>query len=96
MLALRPCCENCKKNLPPDSEEARICTFECTFCSDCVDTILHNVCPNCGGGFVNRPIRPKALLTKYPASEKVVYKPVDMDEFAVLLKEKKEIKPTER
>lgn len=58
MLELRPTCENCNKALPPASLEARICSYECTFCSDCVDQVLHNVCPNCGGGFVSRPIRP--------------------------------------
>ena len=58
MLELRPTCENCNKPLPPDSLEARICTYECTFCAACVDSVLGNVCPNCGGGFVARPIRP--------------------------------------
>ena len=58
MLELRPSCEHCNKALPPDSLEARICSYECTFCADCVDTVLGNVCPNCGGGFVPRPIRP--------------------------------------
>jgi hypothetical protein len=58
MLELRPTCENCNKTLPPDSLEARICTYECTFCATCVDKFLENVCPNCGGGFVPRPIRP--------------------------------------
>jgi len=58
MLELRPNCECCDKDLPPAAIEARICSYECTFCADCVDTILHNVCPNCGGGFVPRPIRP--------------------------------------
>lgn len=59
MLQLRPNCEWCDKDLPPDAAEARICSYECTFCADCVDTVLHNVCPNCGGGFVARPIRPE-------------------------------------
>ncbi len=62
MLAIRPTCENCNKSLPSDSDEAMICTFECTFCKDCVEHILHNVCPNCGGGFEKRPIRPKNAL----------------------------------
>ena len=57
-LSLRPNCEYCDKDLPPDSTDARICTYECTFCADCVDTHLSNVCPNCGGGFTARPIRP--------------------------------------
>lgn len=59
MLELRPNCEWCDKDLPPDAEEARICTYECTYCAHCVETVLHNVCPTCGGGFVPRPIRPK-------------------------------------
>jgi hypothetical protein len=57
-LQLRPNCEYCDKDLPPKSTEARICSYECTFCADCVEHKLHNVCPNCGGGFVPRPIRP--------------------------------------
>ncbi|MBC7281148.1 DUF1272 domain-containing protein [Hoeflea sp.] len=57
-LELRPNCEGCDKDLPPHSTEARICSFECTFCADCVETALLNVCPNCGGGFAPRPIRP--------------------------------------
>jgi hypothetical protein len=59
VLELRPNCEMCDKDLPPDATEARICSYECTFCADCVDGVLHNVCPNCAGGFVPRPIRPK-------------------------------------
>lgn len=58
MLELRPNCEMCNRDLPPDTVDARICSYECTFCADCVETVLHNVCPNCGGGFVPRPIRP--------------------------------------
>src|SRR5438093_2559230 len=58
-LQLRPNCEYCDKDLPPDAADARICSYECTFCAECVDNVLHNVCPNCGGGFVPRPIRPK-------------------------------------
>jgi hypothetical protein len=59
MLDLRPNCELCDTDLPPEAPEARICSYECTFCADCVDRVLGNVCPNCGGGFVPRPIRPK-------------------------------------
>ena len=83
MLELRPTCENCNKPLPPDSLEARICSYECTFCASCVDEILDNVCPNCGGGFVPRPIRPRKnwkndnFLGKDPASTKVRHRPVD-------------------
>src|SRR5690349_24512553 len=83
MLELRPTCEHCKTALPPDSLEARICSFECTFCASCVDTVLGNVCPNCGGGFVRRPIRPATnwrndnFLGAFPASETVKHKPLD-------------------
>ncbi|MCK3776787.1 DUF1272 domain-containing protein [Ensifer sesbaniae] len=75
MLALRPNCECCDKDLPPDSREAMICTFECTFCVDCVDGKLGGACPNCGGEFTRRPVRPAALLEKYPASTERVLKP---------------------
>jgi hypothetical protein len=74
MLALRPNCECCDKDLPPESAEAMICTFECTFCRTCVDEVLHGVCPNCGGGLVARPIRPASMLAKYPASTERVLK----------------------
>lgn len=68
MLALRPNCECCDRDLPPDARDAMICTFECTFCADCVENRLGGVCPNCGGGFASRPIRPAAMLAKYPTS----------------------------
>ena len=68
MLELRPTCECCGADLPPSSGDAMICSFECTFCRSCVDSRLDGVCPNCGGGFVPRPIRPAALLERYPAS----------------------------
>jgi hypothetical protein len=68
VLELRPNCEACDKDLPPDAAEARICSFECTFCRDCVADVLHGVCPNCGGGFVPRPIRPPDALVRHPAS----------------------------
>lgn len=86
MLEIRPTCENCNKPLLFTSKEAMICTFECTFCKDCVENVLHHVCPNCGGGFEKRPIRPKNILEKYPVSQKVVYKPVDLEKHQVLLK----------
>ena len=73
MLELRPNCERCDKDLPPDAD-ARICTFECTFCPECVDNELKGVCPNCGGGFEKRPVRPAALLGKFPPSTKRVLK----------------------
>lgn len=68
MLELRPNCECCDRDLAPDSRDAMICTFECTFCADCTETVLRGVCPNCGGDLVKRPVRPAALLEKYPAS----------------------------
>ena len=75
MLELRPNCECCDRDLPPDSQEARICTYECTFCADCVEHRLHGICPNCGGEFVRRPVRPPNMLAKHPASTKRVLKP---------------------
>jgi hypothetical protein len=76
MLDLRPNCECCDRDLPPDSLDARICTYECTFCADCVATRLRGgVCPNCGGELLRRPIRPAAMLAKHPASTKRVLKP---------------------
>ena len=75
MLKLRPNCECCDRDLPPESLDARICTFECTFCVDCVDTRLRGVCPNCGGELVRRPRRPASKLAKYPASTERVLKP---------------------
>ncbi len=75
MLELRPNCECCDKDLPPDSTEAMICSFECTFCEECVTETLGGRCPNCGGGFVSRPIRPADALARYPASNNRVFKP---------------------
>lgn len=66
MLQLLPDCENCGGSLPPEAPDARICSFECTFCASCVDDVLEDVCPNCGGGFVSRPIRPSSLLEQFP------------------------------
>ena len=72
MLLLKPNCECCDKDLPPTAADARICSYECTFCADCVETRLDNTCPNCGGNFVPRPIRPAAKLLTSPASVKRV------------------------
>jgi uncharacterized protein len=74
MLELRPNCECCDVDLPPDVD-ARICTYECTFCVTCAEDVLGGVCPNCGGNFAPRPIRPPALLAKHPASTKRVFNP---------------------
>jgi hypothetical protein len=68
MLELRPGCEYCDKYLPPDAEQARICSFECTFCADCADGLLQGICPNCGGELVRRPRRPAAKLANNPPS----------------------------
>ncbi|MGH8031730.1 MAG: DUF1272 domain-containing protein [Luteimonas sp.] len=75
MLQLRPNCECCDKDLPADCVDAFICSFECTFCASCVQTVLDRTCPNCGGNFSPRPIRPAHLLVKYPASQDRVLKP---------------------
>ncbi len=74
MLQLRPNCECCDRDLPPASGEARICSFECTFCADCAEDRFGGVCPNCGGDLVRRPIRPAAALAKFPASAERVLK----------------------
>lgn len=81
MLELRPSCEHCGTGLPNGAPEAMICTFECTFCAPCVEGVLHNVCPNCGGGFERRPTRPKAWLAKHPASVTEVRSPVEENSF---------------
>ena len=87
-LELRPNCEHCDKDLAPDAAEARICSYECTFCAACVDGVLLNVCPNCGGGFLPRPIRPATewrpglSLVKRPASTKRVPLSYDREEVA--------------
>ena len=75
MLKLRPNCGCCNRDLPPDSAEAFICSFECTFCSSCAREVLGGTCPNCGGELVLRPRRPVDKLVKYPASTERVYKP---------------------
>ena len=79
MLEIRPSCEKCNKELPYDTLEAFICSFECTYCNECVENVLKDICPNCGGNFKQRPIRPKNLLIKYPVSDKRIYKPVDVE-----------------
>jgi hypothetical protein len=88
MLELRPTCEHCNKKLPADSPEAMICSFECTFCTECTEKVLVNVCPNCGGGFCPRPVRPASnwkgdnYLGRYPASTAIKYRPVDRNTHA--------------
>jgi len=89
MLEIRPTCENCNKPLPNESTEAMICTFECTFCEDCVKSVLKNVCPNCGGGFEKRPVRPaicttKFCVTNYPVSTVIKHRPVNWEKYRVI------------
>lgn len=102
MLELRPSCENCNKLLPPESVDARICSYECTFCASCVENILSNVCPNCGGGFVPRPIRPAQnwkddnYLDKDPASINIKYRPVNLQAHVKFASAIKDISPENR
>jgi hypothetical protein len=102
MLELRPACENCNMPLPPDSRDARICSYECTFCAHCVDTMLMNVCPNCGGSFVPRPVRPARnwkgdnFLGHDPASTRVRHRPVDGHAHAAFAAPIARIPPHER
>ncbi len=79
MLELRPTCEHCNKALPNHATNAMICTFECTFCKSCAETVFKDVCPNCGGNFSPRPIRPENLLGKYPVSTRIIHKTKDVE-----------------
>lgn len=83
MLEVRPCCEHCGRDLPPDALDAQICTFECTFCSRCADHLLANVCPNCSGELVARPLRPSALLEAAPPATDRLHQPADLDAHAI-------------
>jgi len=102
MLELRPSCENCNTALPANSSVARICSYECTFCSRCVERILENVCPNCGGGFVPRPVRPfknwkgDNYLGKDPASTVTRHRPVDPAEHSAFARKLHRIPPEKR
>jgi len=101
-LELRPNCECCDKDLPPNAEDARICTFECTFCVACVERTLLNVCPNCGGGFVPRPIRPKTewrpglSVDKRPPSKKRVHLSYSLQEITTFTERLKDLAPEDR
>ena len=102
MLELRPNCELCDRDLPPDSADARICTYECTFCAGCVDDVLHDVCPNCGGGFQPRPIRPArawrpgAGLPSDPPGSRRVNTRLTRDEIDAFVAPIAAIAPTDR
>jgi hypothetical protein len=101
-LQLRPNCEYCDKDLPPDATEARICSYECTFCADCVETKLQNVCPNCGGGFAPRPIRPAqewrpgVSVQKHPPSDKRVRLKYSVEDVAAHSARIKDVAPEKR
>lgn len=96
MLALRPNCEICDQDLPPHAEDARICTFECTFCAACAEHKLHGMCPNCGGNLVPRPIRPHSKLARNPASTERFLKPFDAAAHAERLARLGPLPPAER
>ncbi|MGA9603298.1 MAG: DUF1272 domain-containing protein [Methyloceanibacter sp.] len=102
MIELRPNCEYCDKDLPPHALDARICSYECTFCAECVETKLLNVCPNCGGGFVPRPIRPETerrqglCLAKRPPSYQRVHLSYPKEEVARFAAMVRDIPPDKR
>ena len=101
-LELRPNCERCDKDLPPAATDARICSYECTFCADCVERHLANVCPNCGGGFVPRPIRPATewrpglSVAKRPPSAQRVRLSYDLEDIARFSARLRDIPPERR
>lgn len=103
-LELRPNCELCDKDLPPHSDEARICSYECTYCADCAEKVLHNVCPTCGGNFVTRPMRPALSwrseemlgLVNHPPSTKRVHTSFTMDSISAHVARIKDIAPRDR
>lgn len=102
MLELRPSCEHCNKPLPPASTDAYMCSFECTFCRDCVGQVLRGVCPNCGGGFAPRPVRPARewktgnYLGRYPGTTKTTHRPVDAAAHGALVTRVAAIPPEQR
>ncbi|MBW0366774.1 MULTISPECIES: DUF1272 domain-containing protein [Ensifer] len=104
MLELRPNCELCDRDLPPASADARICSYECTYCASCVETVLHNVCPTCGGGFAPRPIRPQRSFRPEkrlglgfdPASDVRRYSPFTAEDVAAHVARIRHLAPNER
>ena len=101
-LELRPNCEHCDTDLPPDSADARICSYECTFCATCVTEVLHDVCPNCAGGFERRPIRPSrdwrpgTSLQHQPASTQRRARTDDAAAYAALRARVEVVSPLDR
>jgi len=102
MLEIRPNCECCDVDLAPDSTEAMICSYECTFCVACVNDTLENVCPNCGGGFAQRPIRPKISrrlrlsINHQTPSVNRVHTKYSLEELKQFSANVKQIKPEDR
>jgi hypothetical protein len=96
MLEIRPNCEHCNKDLPNTSTDALICSFECTYCSECALVVFKNVCPSCSGNFVARPIRPEKEIEKYPASVKHIYKAKDLEKAKLSSDRYKDIPPEKR
>jgi uncharacterized protein len=102
MLQLRPNCEYCDEDLPPHATDARICSYECTFCARCVDTVLFNVCPNCGGGFAPRPVRPNSErragvgLRRHPASTKRIHLKWERGDVAAFVATVRDVVPEKR
>lgn len=95
MLEIRPYCEHCGKHLGANSTEAMICSFECTYCADCV-ALFENVCPSCGGNFQPRPIRPKVMVAKYPVSVKRIVDPKSAERIQRMKNNYKSKAPEER
>lgn len=96
MLEIRPNCEHCNKDLPYNSTDAMICSFECTYCKSCALEIFENVCPSCSGNFVERPIRPLKMINKYPISNNRIFKPKDVEKAQINSQLYKSIHPSER
>ena len=96
MLEIRPNCEHCNKDLPNTSNEAMICSFECTYCRECAIELFKNVCPSCGGNFTKRPIRPKNYTVKYPESQIRKHIPKNISETIEFVNQLKNIAPDKR
>ena len=102
MLEIRPSCEACDRDLPPHAADARVCSYECTFCARCVEEVLGNVCPNCGGGFMPRPVRPRSDygngtgLGHHPPTRTRVFRPPDSESQSRLRYRLQHIPPEER
>ena len=75
MLEIRPNCECCDRDLAFDDPDVFICSFECTWCAECVASFANATCPNCGGNLTNRPIRPAASIANNPVSTTRVVSP---------------------